>query len=114
MRCREIGSRTLVPKSEASPLVAFTKPSRTFMVVVLPAPLGPRKPKTSPCPTERFRPYKATFVPDPSSFERYSTRSFLIFKMSFMLRGCSWQTLPFENSFISERNIGTAWEKLYG
>ena len=32
----------------ASPLVGGTKPSRTFIVVVLPAPLGPRNPNTSP------------------------------------------------------------------
>src|SRR5438477_9942948 len=55
MRWRAIGSRTLVPKRKAPPVVALTKPSKTFMVVVFPAPFGPRKPKISPGRTERVR-----------------------------------------------------------
>src|SRR5882724_8827675 len=48
MRRRAIGSRTLTPNRNAAPPVALTKPSKTFIVVVLPAPFGPRKPNTSP------------------------------------------------------------------
>src|SRR2546428_7504296 len=47
------------------PLVGQSRPSSSRMVVVLPAPLGPRKPKVSPARTEndapsmpRRRPYR--------------------------------------------------------
>src|SRR5882672_1819719 len=77
MRWRAIGSRTFTPNRKASPLVASTNPNRTFMVVVLPAPLGPRKPKTSPAFTRRFRPFTATFFAWRRLGARYSTRRFL-------------------------------------
>ena len=39
-------SRTMsLPKMVALPLVGRVRLSKSFMVVVLPAPLGPRKPK---------------------------------------------------------------------
>src|SRR4051812_43318331 len=84
MRWRAIGSRTFCPNKKASPLVAFTKPSRTFMVVVFPAPFGPRKPKVSPGKTERFNPFRATLVLCPTSLERNSTRKFSIFRIGCM------------------------------
>ena len=39
------------PSSDAPPPVARTMPSSTLMSVVLPAPLGPSRPKISPRPT---------------------------------------------------------------
>src|SRR2546425_10668891 len=39
----------------ASPALAWTRPSRILTVVVFPAPLGPRKPNTSPGWTESVR-----------------------------------------------------------
>src|SRR5205085_12007676 len=66
----------------ASPAVAFTNPSKTFIVVVLPAPLGPRKPKTSPAPTRRLRSFTATLRDSPDPVTRYSTRRFLSTRMS--------------------------------
>src|SRR6266853_491170 len=81
MRRRAIGSRTLTPNRNAAPLVAFTKPSRTFIVVVLPAPFGPRKPKTSPAWTLRFRSFTASFLPGAFFCAGYSTRKFLVSKI---------------------------------
>ena len=37
------------------PAVGWRKPSSSRMVVLLPAPLGPRKPKISPSPTSIVR-----------------------------------------------------------
>src|SRR5882724_7633519 len=81
MRWRAMGSRTSTPKRNAEPLVGFTKPSNTFMVVVLPAPLGPRKPKTSPAWTLRFRSLTASFLPGAFFCAGYSTRKFLVSKI---------------------------------
>src|SRR6266568_1368016 len=78
MRWRAIGWRTSTPKREAAPLEGGTKPSRTFMVVVLPAPFGPRKPKTSPAETFRFRDWTATVGCWPKERLGYSTRKFSI------------------------------------
>src|SRR5690349_21793530 len=44
-----------MPKTRATPLVGRMRSSNTRIVVVLPAPFGPRKPKTSPWPTSRSR-----------------------------------------------------------
>src|SRR5258708_6398447 len=44
----------------AEPAEAGRKPVRMRMVVVFPAPLGPRKPRISPSFTEKFRPSIAT------------------------------------------------------
>jgi hypothetical protein len=53
------------PNSERLPLVGRSRPSINRMVVVLPAPFGPRKPNVSPARTEnemlsipRRRPYR--------------------------------------------------------
>ena len=48
MRRRTATSPTGRPRISASPLVGNTSCISSFSVVVLPAPLGPRKPKTSP------------------------------------------------------------------
>src|SRR5437870_4085166 len=85
MRRRAIGSRTLTPNRNASPLVAFTKPNRTFIVVVLPAPFGPRKPKTSPAWTVKLRSFTASFFPCARFCAGYSTRKFLVSKIVSIL-----------------------------
>src|SRR4029077_8482431 len=77
MRCRAIGSRTLTSNRNASPAVAFTNPSSTFMVVVLPAPFGPKNPKTSPARTCKFKFLTATFFPSGAEGDLYSTLRFL-------------------------------------
>src|SRR3954451_10482613 len=43
------------PAMEARPDVAGKKPVRIFIVVLLPAPFGPRKPTISPRATSKFR-----------------------------------------------------------
>jgi hypothetical protein len=48
MRRRTATSPSGRPRISASPLVGKTSCISSFSVVVLPAPLGPRKPKTSP------------------------------------------------------------------
>src|SRR5450759_51665 len=50
----ETGSTVVsIPKTLALPEVGRMRSSSTRIVVVLPAPFGPRKPNTSPCPTAR-------------------------------------------------------------
>src|SRR5512133_2999612 len=44
----EMGSLIGIPATIASPLVGLISPIMAFIVVLLPAPLGPKKPKTSP------------------------------------------------------------------
>src|ERR1700755_2722455 len=53
------------------PLVGGMKPVTMRMVVDLPAPLGPRKPRTSPRSTAKVRSFTATFT--PNAFVRFST-----------------------------------------
>src|ERR1700742_2809529 len=62
----------------AVPLSGVRKPVTIFMVVVLPAPLGPRKPKTSPWRTARLRP--ATAVKPPKRLVRFSISSIVRLK----------------------------------
>jgi hypothetical protein len=45
----------LKPQTEIDPKVGFVKPVKARMVVVLPAPFGPKKPKISPLSMLRFR-----------------------------------------------------------
>src|ERR1700694_467878 len=63
MRRRASDSPAGRPNRRAWPLVGRTRPRRTLIVVVLPAPFGPRKPKTSPGWTERSSPWSATLRP---------------------------------------------------
>ena len=43
------------PSTSASPALGRSRPSSARIVVVLPAPLGPRKPVTVPASTEKER-----------------------------------------------------------
>ena len=52
------------PQTEAVPDVGARKPVIIFMVVDLPAPLGPRKPSTSPRPTAKETSSTATIGPN--------------------------------------------------
>src|SRR6266581_8915550 len=52
------------PSSQASPALGLSSPSRSLTEVVLPAPLGPRKPKISPRGTVIDRPASATVLPN--------------------------------------------------
>src|SRR4051794_19401584 len=51
---------TSTPLTRTSPEVGSDRPAITRIVVVLPAPFGPRKPKISPGATERLRSSTAT------------------------------------------------------
>src|SRR5947209_19623070 len=51
------------PKIDQEPAVGASSPSSTRMVVVLPEPLGPRKPKTEPAGTARSMPSTAATAP---------------------------------------------------
>ena len=53
-------ARTSTPSTTTRPLVAFTRVVITPMVVVLPAPLGPSRPKISPSETEKSMPATAS------------------------------------------------------
>src|SRR5579872_6286040 len=53
-----------MPNITTCPAVGRIKPSNIRIVVVLPEPLGPRKPKTSPCITSRCRSLTATSFPN--------------------------------------------------
>src|SRR5262245_28723471 len=59
-----------MPATVARPAVGRNSVARTRTVVVFPAPLGPRKPKTSPAPTSNDTPSNA--IRSPKRFERDS------------------------------------------
>src|SRR5579863_1857620 len=61
---------TSKPPTTARPEVGAINPHSTRMVVDLPAPLGPRKPKISPGWTSRFR--SATAVKSPKRLVSFS------------------------------------------
>src|SRR5258706_2229899 len=61
---------TSKPPTTARPEVGAISPHSTRMVVDLPAPLGPRKPKISPGCTSRLR--SATAVKSPKRFVSFS------------------------------------------
>src|SRR6267143_214214 len=66
-----IGSRrTLNPATYASPSVMSARPVSNLIIVVLPAPFGPRRPKTVPEAT--FRVTWSTAVSFPYTFVRFS------------------------------------------
>src|SRR5579859_2178782 len=52
-----------IPKTSARPLVGRMRSRTVRIVVVLPAPLGPRKPNTSPCRTSRSTSMIPRWVP---------------------------------------------------
>src|SRR6185503_20058470 len=60
------------PAIVTRPEVGFSSPAMMRMVVVLPAPLGPRKPWISPAATSRLTP--STAVKSPYFLTRFSTR----------------------------------------
>jgi hypothetical protein len=51
---------TSTPATLAEPAVGSTRVVRTPIVVVLPAPLGPSRPNTSPRPTSKLMPATAS------------------------------------------------------
>ncbi len=55
--------RNSMPATVAAPDVGASSVPSVLTVVVLPAPLGPRKPKTSPEPTWKDTSSKATRLP---------------------------------------------------
>ena len=55
---------TLCPQTVAEPEEGARKPVTIFMVVLLPAPLGPRNPSTSPLFTVMLRRSTATMGPN--------------------------------------------------
>src|SRR5207245_6769132 len=66
-----IGSRrTSYPATHASPSVMSVKPVSSLIIVVLPAPCGPRSPKTVPSAT--FRLTWSTALSFPYTFVRFS------------------------------------------
>src|ERR1700694_175891 len=68
------GSRvTSIPATNAAPAVGRTLVVRTPTVVVLPAPLGPSRPKTSPGATWKLIPSTATVGFLGYRFTRFST-----------------------------------------
>src|SRR6185369_11101014 len=62
--------RTSWPQMTTRPLVGLMRPTSMRMVVVFPAPFGPRKPKTSPSPI--WKETSSTIVRSPMIFVRWS------------------------------------------
>ena len=64
---RRLASRvsltTSKPQTRTRPLVGRNRPTSILMLVVLPAPLGPRNANSSPRGTTRSKPATATFWP---------------------------------------------------
>src|SRR5579862_2029058 len=61
-----------MPSSSIVPEVGGASPMSMRIVVVLPAPLGPRKPKKQPRGTSRFSPSTAAL--EPYTLRRFRTR----------------------------------------
>src|SRR3954454_4596212 len=73
---RRTSSRSLTeswPATYAAPEVGRASVQSMLMVVVLPAPLGPRKPKTSPAATSKLTPRTASRSPKALRSSRTST-----------------------------------------
>jgi len=63
------GRPTGIPRSDASPEVAWVRPSRILTAVVLPAPFGPSSPKISPGSTRSDTPSSAVTIVRPKREE---------------------------------------------
>src|ERR687897_543393 len=59
----DLSFRGLNPITRTPPPEGRNAPTRPLMIVVLPAPLGPTRPKTSPRPTDRSTPRSASSRP---------------------------------------------------
>src|SRR5208337_382425 len=71
------GSRpTSCPATTARPDVGLSRPHSMRMVVDLPAPLGPRKPKTSPLGISRLS--RSTATKSPNRLRRFSITTELL------------------------------------
>src|SRR4051794_36499434 len=73
---RRTASRSVAtswPATRALPPVGRASVQSMLMVVVLPAPLGPRKPKTSPAATSKLTPRTASRSPNALRSSRTST-----------------------------------------
>src|SRR6266516_1398208 len=104
MRCLTcIGSRrTLNPPTEASPSVMSVRPVSSLIIVVLPAPFGPRSPKTVPSAT--FRLTWSTAVSFPYTFVRFSvTMASLAMVHLFSLRQNAQRFLAHLDHHSTER-----------
>ena len=80
------GFRTaLIPRSEIDPEVGLVSVMIMRIVVVLPAPFGPSKPKTSPSSTLKLIPFTATmpFSENFGELVRLQSRTFLFLLMHF-------------------------------
>src|SRR5262249_24210995 len=62
-RTRSESLRTLSPSTVASPPLSGSRPVSILMTVVLPLPLGPKKPKISPLATSKLTPFTAVNLP---------------------------------------------------
>src|SRR5262245_58650566 len=62
-RTRSESVRTLSPSTVASPPLSGSRPVSILMTVVLPLPLGPKKPKISPLATWKLTPFTAVNLP---------------------------------------------------
>src|SRR2546426_2650059 len=62
---------TSCPRTITVPEVGFKSPTRVFISVDLPDPLGPRRPLTSPAATDRLRSLTARI--DPYAFLKWET-----------------------------------------
>src|SRR5438045_7464371 len=65
MLCRTAADSCSIskPLTKARPLLGRNKVQSILMVVLLPAPLGPRNPKVSPRPTSKLIPFTAAISP---------------------------------------------------
>src|ERR1700742_3107382 len=63
-RTSSLAATTSKPATSARPALGLVSVQSMLIVVVLPAPLGPRKPKTSPVPTSKLTPLTASKSPN--------------------------------------------------
>jgi len=85
----------------AVPLVGRNKVDSMFRVVVLPAPLGPRKPKISPFFTVKLMPSTALTFPSKTLVSSWTSMVLIFLQASILVTGIQ----KIKIWFISEKHI---------
>src|SRR5512146_335874 len=92
-----------MPKTKARPLVGRMRSRMVRIVVVLPAPFGPRKPKTSPSLTWR----STSMIPRAGPYDFVSFSVWMIADMLYLPAGLAGELPRWDGRFI-----GSAGEAL--
>src|ERR1043166_21956 len=87
-RTRSESVRTFSPSTVASPPLSGSKPVSILITVVLPLPLGPRKPKISPLATSKLTPFTAVNFPKLRTSPRAEMAGSVARALPVVFAGC--------------------------